>query len=481
MSRPVASAGQPPSPRLCSFGAPAYAPIPSIRWSVAVITSPASVGQNSKPWRLAAPFWSSRSPYSCSRIAPPSWSSSFSASPSPVAFSQAIALAQSSPPASNWSISFAILHWNHSPPTTSASQRQPGSQRAPFRRHLFLPAISDWPFRSLILYSPSTWLYLQLAQAWTPADSLSLQILPFDQIVFTEPLHKRQHPSWPSSPVLRAWPPAPESFQCTHSVHWPTCSSASNGQHSSSSLSVTPPSLETVILLAPLLSFYSKLFSLETEHVPRYCRWSCCRSWCWCCGLDLLVFVVRIISVGIVRFGWFVAAGFVGWAKSDAREKRAGRLEVQVELKQEIRLNVIRMLDGGQKLQRGSEAEGLPVVEFLIITSAVPSSLRYRAAREASQSSCSSASAAAAPGSAASSGAQIDPDNTSWFTRYQWTFQSYKKDHCHYLHQLALSRVRLAFAFELLWLVTYWSKYHWVMNSQRLQPHVDSLWHLSYS
>jgi hypothetical protein len=86
---------------------------------------------------------------------------------------------------------------------------------------------------------------------------------------------------------------------------------------------------------------------------------------------------------------------------------------VQVELKQEIRLNVIRMLDGGQKLQRGSEAEGLPVVEFLIITSAVPSSLRYRAACEASQSSCSSASAAAAPGSAASSGAQIDPDNTS--------------------------------------------------------------------
>ena len=70
------------------------------------------------------------------------------------------------------------------------------------------------------------------------------------------------------------------------------------------------------------------------------------------------------------------------------------------------------MLDGGWMLQRGSE-EGLPVVEFILMITSMSSSLRYRATCEASQSWCSSASAAAARGSAANSGAQIDPDNTS--------------------------------------------------------------------
>ena len=88
-----------------------------------------------------------------------------------------------------------------------------------------------------------------------------------------------------------------------------------------------------------------------------------------------------------------------------------------MEFEQEIELNGIRMLDGGWERQRGFEVEEPLAFEFIIIVdlmaASVPSSQCYQAASEASQSWRSSASAAAAPGSAASSEAQIDPDNTS--------------------------------------------------------------------
>lgn len=55
-------------------------------------------------------------------------------------------------------------------------------------------------------------------------------------------------------------------------------------------------------------------------------------------------------------------------------------------MEQEIELNGIRMLDGGQKHQRGCEVEAPLAVEFIIIAASVPSSQCYQATSEASRS-----------------------------------------------------------------------------------------------